>query len=45
MISFDQELLGGRGFSLIPPEGLHAIIFVNPCLLLPTKSMVAYARK
>ena len=31
--------------SLIPPEGLLAIISANPRLLLPTKSMVAYARK
>ena len=38
-------MLGGRGFSLIPFEGLHAIIFANPRLLLPTKSVVAYARK
>ena len=45
MTSFGQELLGGHGFSLIPPEGLHAIIFSNPWLLLPTKSVVAYARK
>ena len=45
MTSFGQELLGGHGFSLIPPEGLHAIIFSNPWLLLPTKSMVTYARK
>ena len=42
MISFGQELLGGHGFSL---EGLHAIIFANPRLLLPTKSVVAYDRK
>ena len=45
MTSFGQELLGGHGFSPIPPEGLHAIISTNPRLLLPTKSMVAYARK
>ena len=38
-------MLGGRGFSLIPFEGLHAIIFANPRLLLPTKFVVAYARK
>ena len=30
MTSFGQELLGGRGFSLIPHEGLHAIISANP---------------
>ena len=45
MTSFGQELLGGRGFSLIPHEGLHAIISANPQLLLPTKFVVAYARK
>ncbi|KAK9996732.1 hypothetical protein SO802_021418 [Lithocarpus litseifolius] len=43
--SFGQELLGERGFSLIPSEGLHTIIFANPLLLLPTKSVVVYARK
>ena len=45
MTSFGRELLGGCGFSLILPKGLHAIISANPQLLLPTKSMVAYARK
>ena len=45
MISFEQELLGRRGFSLIPPDGLNAIISANPQLLLPSKSVVAYARK
>ena len=32
-------------FSLIPPVGLHATISANPRLLLPTKFVVAYARK
>ena len=45
MTSFEQELLGSHGFSLIPPIGLHAIIFANPRLLLPTKFVVTYARK
>ena len=45
MTSFGQELLDGGWFSIIPPDVLHAIIFANPWLLLPTKSMVAYARK
>ena len=45
MTSFGQELLGGHGFSLIPPDGFHAIISANPWLLLPTKFVVAYARK
>ena len=45
MISFGHELLGGHRFSLVPSKGLHAIIFVNPWLLLPTKSVVAYPRK
>ena len=45
MISFEQELLGNRGFSPIPPDGLNAVIFANHRFLLPTKSVVAYARK
>ena len=45
MTSFEKELLGSRAFSLIPLDGLHAIISTNPWLLLPTKSVVAYARK
>jgi len=45
MTSFEQELLGSREFFLIPPDSLHAIIFANPWLLLPTKFVVAYARK
>ena len=45
MTSFEQELLGSREFFLIPPNGLSAIISANPWLLLPTKSMVAYAKK
>ena len=45
MTSFEQELLGSREFSLIPPDGLSAIISANPWLLLLTKSVVAYARK
>ena len=45
MILFEQELLGNRGFSLVPPNGLHAVISANHRLLLPTKSVMAYARK
>ena len=45
MTSFEKELLGSRGFSLIPPDGLSAIIYANPRLLLPFKSVLAYARK
>ena len=45
MTSFEQDLLGSHGFSLIPFDGLHAIISVNPRLLLSTKSVVAYTRK
>ena len=45
MISFVQELLGSRVFSLIPPDGLSAVISANPQLLLPTKFVVIYARK
>ena len=45
MTSFEQELLGSRMFSLIPSDGLNAVISTNPWLHLHTKSMVAYARK
>ena len=45
MDSFVAELAGSRGFSLIPPEGLGMVVSVNPCLLLPSKSVLAYARK
>lgn len=44
MISFGQELFGGCGFFFVPLEGLYAIIFVNPWLLLPTKSVVFILR-
>ena len=30
MTSFEEEFLGSRGFSLIPLDGLHTIIFANP---------------
>ncbi|KAL4621264.1 hypothetical protein ACB092_06G215500 [Castanea dentata] len=45
MISFEKELLGSHGFSLIPPDGLGAVISANPRLLLPSASVLAYARK
>ena len=45
MTSFEQELVGSRGFSLIPPEGLSMVVSPNPRLLLPSKSVLAYARK
>ena len=45
MTSFKQELAGNRGFSLIPPDGLSMIVSPNPRLLLPSKSVLAYARK
>ena len=45
MTSFEKELLGSHGFSLIPPNRLSAVISANPRLLLPSKSMLAYARK
>ena len=37
--------MGSWGFSLIPPDGLSAVISANPRLLLPSKSVLAYARK
>ena len=43
--SFEQELVGSRGFSLIPPDGLNMVISANPRLLLPSKSVLAYTRK
>ena len=45
MATFVAELAGSRGFSLIPPEGLGMVVSVNPRLLLPSKSVLAYARK
>ena len=45
MTSFEQELLGSCGFSLIPPDGLGMVISANPRLLLPSKSVLAYVRK
>ena len=45
MTSFVKQLLGTRGFSLIPPNGLGAVISANPQLLLPTKSVLVYTRK
>ena len=45
MTSFEQELLGSCGFSLICPDGLDMVILASPRLLLPSKSVLAYARK
>ena len=45
MTTFVNELAGSRGFSLIPPDGLGMVVSVNPRLLLPSKSVLAYARK
>ena len=45
MTSFEQELVGSRYFSLIPPNGLNMVISANPHLLLPSKSVLAYTRK
>ena len=45
MTSFEQELMGSRGFTLVPPDGLSAVISINPQLLLPSKSVLAYAKK
>ena len=35
MTSFVKELLGTRGFSLIPPDGLGAVISANPQCFCP----------
>ena len=45
MATFVAELAGSRGFSLIPPEGLGMVVSVNLRLLLPSKSVLVYARK
>ena len=42
MISFEQELMSSRGFTLIPLDGLSAVILANPRLLLPSKSVRTY---
>ena len=45
MTSFEKELMDSCGFSLIPRDGLSTVISANPWLLLPSKSVLAYARK
>ena len=45
MTSFEQELVGSRDFSLIPPKGLSMVVSPNPQLLPPSKFVLAYARK
>ena len=45
MTTFVDELPSSRGFSLTPPDGLGMVVSVNPHLLLPSKSVMAYARK
>ena len=45
MTLFEKELMGSCGFSLVPLDGLSAIISANPRLLLPSKFVLAYARK
>ena len=44
MTSFEQDLLGSLGFSLIPPASLSVIISANLRLLFPTNSVVAYVK-
>ena len=39
------ELARSSGFSFIPPEGLSTVASVNPRLLLPSRTVLAYARK
>ena len=45
MTTFVDELASSCGFSLTPPDGLGMVVSVNPHLLLPSKSVMAYARK
>ena len=42
---FEKELTGSRGFSHFPSNGLSTIISANPQLLLPSKFVLAYAKK
>ena len=45
MTSFEEELMGSRGFSLIPLEELNMVVSANSWLFLPSKSELAYAKK
>ena len=45
MTTFKNKLVGSYSFSLIPPDGLSMVVSVNPRLLLPSKSTLAYARR
>ena len=45
MATFVDELADSRGFSLIPLDRLGMVVLVNPRLLLPFKSILAYVRK
>ena len=45
MTTFVDELVGSHSFSLIPPDGLSMVISINPRLLLPSKSALAYAKR
>ena len=45
MTTFMDELVGSRGFSLSPLDGLGMVISVNPRLLLPSKFVLVYARR
>ena len=45
MATFVDELADSCGFSLIPPDGLGMVVSINPHLLLPSKSVLAYVRK
>ena len=45
MTTFVKELVGSHGFFLIPPDGLGMVVSVNPRLLLPSKSVLVYAKR
>ena len=45
MATYVDELADSRGFSLIPLDRLGMVVLVNPRLLLPFKSILAYVRK
>ena len=45
MTTFENKLMGSRDFFLILSDRLSMVISVNPRLLLPSKSVVAYAKR
>ena len=44
MTSFCEDIMGSRGFSLMGSEK-YALLSLNPYLLVPIRSVIAYAKK